>query len=132
MRSFSSFFSTGLESFAVARSSSFESYKPTDVTNENDFCVPASDSSITIISLENGVIKRLQLKRKSIWKSNYVLVDESSRELGVISSSFSWKTWKTNYEILQNDSFSISEHIEILYLSIIHCIIMLNNNAAGA
>ena len=88
--------------------------------------------TITIIFHENGVIKRLQLKRKSIWKSNYVLVDESSRELGVISSSFSWKTWKTNYEILQNDSFSISEHIEILYLLIIHSIIMLNNNAAGA
>jgi hypothetical protein len=90
------------------------------------------NTSVTIIFYENDAIKRLQLKRESIWKSNYILIDDSSRQYCRVSSKFSWKTWKTNYDLIENGIIPTSEHKEILYLSIIHCIIMLNNNAAGA
>ncbi len=107
----------------------FKIKKSTNLLFEFNF---SWNTSVTIISHENGTIKRFQLKRESIWKSNYILTDDSSRQLCRVTSKFSWKTWKTNHELIENGSIPTSEHKEILYLSIIHCIIMLNNNAAGA
>lgn len=107
----------------------FKIKKSTNLLFEFNF---SWNTAVTIISHENGATKRLQLKRKSRWKSNYILSDDSNHQLCTISSEFSWKTWKTNYSISESVTNPISEHKEILYLSIIHCIIMLNNNAAGA
>ncbi|NJM79065.1 MAG: hypothetical protein HC854_04435 [Flavobacterium sp.] len=90
------------------------------------------NSLITIISHENGTVKRFQLKRQSIWKPNYLLTNDSNQQLCCITSQFSWKNWKTNYQIIENEIFPVIEDIEILYLSIIHCIVMKNNNATGA
>ena len=70
-----------------------------------------------------------KLKRKSIWKSNYSLLNEEGKELLFISCQYQWKIWKTKYYIQENTTFT-SNNKEILYLTLIHCIINLKNRAA--
>lgn len=71
-----------------------------------------------------------KLKRKSIWKSNYSLLNEEGKELLFISCQYQWKIWKTKYYIQENTTFT-NTNKEILFLTLIHCIINLKNRAAA-
>jgi len=78
---------------------------------------------------ENDEVKKMTLKLQSIWKSNYIVFNELGNEILKVECKYSWKNWKTNYNIHEHINFATSNK-EILYLSLIHCIIVLKNMAA--
>ncbi|VXC22924.1 conserved hypothetical protein [Flavobacterium sp. 9AF] len=89
------------------------------------------NGNITIKWNDNNHVKIVTLRLQSIWKSNYVLYNETGNEILIIKCKYDWKTWKSNYTITESTNL-ISNHKEVLYLSLIHCIITLKNMAAAA
>ncbi|WP_130735611.1 hypothetical protein [Flavobacterium sp. J27] len=89
------------------------------------------NGKIEIKVYRDNVVETIILKLTHFWKSKYGLLDESGKEIVTISSKYNWKTWKTNYTLTENVSFH-HDYKEIVYLSAIHCIIILKNRAAAA
>lgn len=88
------------------------------------------NGSVLLKLFNQSNVEVFKLKRKSVWKSNYVLLNEKENELLFIYCQYQWKIWKTKYYIQENTTFT-SNNKEILYLTLIHCIINLKNRAAA-
>ncbi|MCO6162752.1 MULTISPECIES: hypothetical protein [unclassified Flavobacterium] len=88
------------------------------------------NGSVLLKLFNQSNVEVFKLKRKSVWKSNYVLLNEKGNELLFIYCQYQWKIWKTKYYIQENTTFT-SNNKEILYLTLIHCIINLKNRAAA-
>lgn len=87
--------------------------------------------SVYISSYFEEQTKKYILKRKGFWNSDYHLTDTYNKELFSIKPEFKWKSFKTSYQINGlNDTDFIQN--EVLCLSIIHCIILINIMAAAA
>lgn len=76
-------------------------------------------------------IKKYNLKRKGFWKTDYLLIDENNTEICAIKSEFNWRKFKTSYEINVLDNNDSMQN-QVLYLSLIHCIILIRALAASA
>ncbi len=57
----------------------------------------AKMGSQIVLSFEQGIT--LLFKRKSLWNSNYVVVDSQEQEVAFIQPDFKWKNLSFNYEI---------------------------------
>lgn len=83
------------------------------------------NSIIKINYIENEI-----LKKESFWNSNYIILDGLENQICKIETKYTWRNWKTNY-IITNYNFPYTENKELIYLTIIHCIILLNISASA-
>lgn len=87
--------------------------------------------SVQINSYFKEKTQKYILKRKRFWNTNYLLIDENNTEICMVTSEFNWKKFKKSYQI---NSLSNKDSMpnEVLCLSLIHCIILINTRAAAA
>ena len=73
------------------------------------------------------------LRVRGLWKSGYVLLDRQEKVLLTIESEFSWKTWKSSYEITCDDTFGNTDDEMMLVLVAAHFFRMYQaSTASGA
>lgn len=86
--------------------------------------------TIQINSYFEEEIKKYLLRRKGFWNNSYYLIDVNNKEICRIQSKFSWKNFKASYQIetLNNE---VSNQNEVLYLSLVHSITLINAMAAA-
>lgn len=87
--------------------------------------------SVHISSYFEEKTKKYILKRKGLWNSDYQLIDEYNKELFSITPEFKWKNFKTTYKIKVLHEIDSIEN-NVLCLSIVHCIKLINTMAAAA
>ncbi|WP_338378581.1 hypothetical protein [uncultured Flavobacterium sp.] len=111
-------------------------------TWKSDFYIMQNDSAVLeftfnwkgtvqITSHFEKEIKKNVLKRKGFWNTDYLLIDENNTEICTIKSNFNWRKFKTSYEINVLESTD-SMQDQVLYLSLIHCTILIRVMAAAA
>jgi hypothetical protein len=87
--------------------------------------------TVQITSHFEKEIKKYVLKRKGFWNTDYFLINENNTEICTIKSEFNWRKFKTSYEInVLESNDSIQD--QVLYLSLIHCTILISTMAAAA
>lgn len=60
-------------------------------------------------------------KQKGIWKSAYVLLDNTKQQLLIIQPHFKWNRFSYDYTITTTDSFDALSFKELLLLTMVHC-----------
>ncbi|WP_438965735.1 hypothetical protein [Flavobacterium sp.] len=71
-----------------------------------------------------------KLVRKGFWGNKFLLLDENNNEICIILPQSKWKNFKTIYKIEEiNTDFYLEK--EVLYLSLIHCIVQINAMTAA-
>ena len=89
------------------------------------------NGSVHISSCFEEQTQKYILKRKGFWNTDYLLIDENNTEICTIKSNFNWRKFKTSYEInVLNNKDSVQD--QVLYLSLIHCTILISTMAAAA
>lgn len=89
------------------------------------------NGSVHINSYFEEQTKKYILKRKGFWNSDYHLTDEQNKEILSIKPEFKWKNFKTSYQINGLHEINGIEN-NVMCLSIIHCIKLINIMAAAA
>lgn len=74
---------------------------------------------------------KYRLKRKSLWRSSYELIDEAGEQLLLIDTEFKWKGFRTEYTFTPSLIFERSPKKELLMLTSI-CVINYQNRMAAA
>lgn len=88
------------------------------------------NGSVQISSYFEKQTQKYLLKRKGLWNSDYLLINEKNDQVCSIKPEFKWKNFKTSYQINILNDTDFTEN-EVLFLSIIHCIILINTMAAA-
>ena len=83
------------------------------------------NGSVHINAYFDEQTKKYVLKKKGFWSSDCLLMDDNNHQICTIIPEYKWKNFKTSYQI---NSFSPLASIEndVLLLSIIHCITLIN------
>lgn len=89
------------------------------------------NGSVHISSYSEEQTKKYVLKRKGFWNSDYVLINEKNGLVCSVKPEFKWKKFKTSYHINILNDIDFAQY-DVLFLSIIHCIILINTMAAVA
>lgn len=89
------------------------------------------NGSVHISSCFEEQTQKYILKRKGFWNSDYVLINEKNDIVCSIKPEFKWKKFKTSYHINILNDIDFTQY-DVLFLSIIHCIILINTMAAVA
>jgi hypothetical protein len=76
---------------------------------------------ITLMSRLDNTPREFQIKRKSWFKSQFSLVDETEQELITLEGKFSWKTWNLNYQMDVSPALT-TQHLPAFLLTIMHAI----------
>lgn len=72
-----------------------------------------------LISFEDG--KTYKFKRKSLWTSNYILVNEEETEIAMIHVNFKWNNLKFHYKIDVHGEVANRETDLVLPFILLYC-----------
>jgi hypothetical protein len=70
----------------------------------------------------NDSDKKYLLRLKSLWSSNYILIDTDEKELLAIETDFKWSKLNFDFNIETSNEFDNFENKEVLLLTTLHCI----------
>ena len=111
------------EVFQVAPKGFWE--RTTEVT-QNDMVIVSFrfnwKNGIIMTTPGDSIPQTYRLKRKSLWKSEHQLLDESNEELLLITSVFKWKGFKTEFHFVPSLAFERTSRKELLMLVCIYAL----------
>ncbi|QBZ98683.1 hypothetical protein [Flavobacterium sangjuense] len=70
----------------------------------------------------NDSDKKYLLRLKSLWSSNYILIDTDEKELLAVETDFKWSKLTFDFNIETSNEFDNFENKEVLLLTTLHCI----------
>lgn len=78
-----------------------------------------------------GIERTMNIKRASIWRSDYIISDERDSKLALIKGHWSWRKFTYSYEVTQFDLMDENFLIEMLIYTLFLHKVHLNQSAAA-